>query len=125
MKKRLSILIFVIVTMLCCSQSFSSNFDEYYEQWKKEHNITTEEPYQNLTDEQKKRYAQQDYENYEMNKEIKSLNKQIENKDKEIQELTNQRNIIIAIILGIVIIFVISASSIFIYRKICNKKGKK
>lgn len=96
MKKKYLLVVFIVLILISCSlPECLASFDEYYNKWKEEKGIETEVPYQNLTDEQKAKKAQEMvdeyYEEYNKDAEIEKLNKELDNNFYEIEQLKDDK----------------------------------
>lgn len=115
---------FFIFLIILANITYASNFTEYYEQWKEEHNVTTDRPYQNLTDEEKAQNAQESIDDMFQETTIENLRDAIEVKDEQIEKLnkseSNYKTAIIVI--NCIYIFIIASILCVFIIKIRNIK---
>lgn len=118
----LTFIIIISIFTISFAEDNASSFDNYYKKWKKEHGVTTEIPYQNLTDEQKAQSAMENidktFEEIETENLKEIINSNRESIAKNDKELSTLKNIII--ISNSVYVLTVSILIIIIIKK--NKK---
>lgn len=118
----LTFIIIISIFTISFAEDNASSFDNYYKEWKKEHGVTTEIPYQNLTDEQKAQSAMENidktFEEIETENLKEIINSNRESIAKNDKELSTLKNIII--ISNSVYVLTVSILIIIIIKK--NKK---
>ena len=118
----LTFIIIISIFTISFAEDNASSFDNYYKEWKKEHGVTTEIPYQNLTDEQKAQSAMENidktFEEIETENLKEIINSNRESIAKNDKELSTLKNIII--ISNSVYVLSVSILIIIIIKK--NKK---
>ena len=118
----LTFIIIISIFTISFAEDNASSFDNYYKEWKKEHGVTTEIPYQNLTDEQKAQSAMENidktFEEIETENLKEIINSNRESIAKNDKELSTLKNIII--ISNSVYVLNVSILIIIIIKK--NKK---
>lgn len=95
----LTFVLTISIFTISFAENNTSSFDNYYKEWKKEHETTIEVPYQNLTDEQKAQTAIETIDKTFKESEIEDLKKTINSNNESItknsREISKLKKIII------------------------------